>query len=60
MILQDLNASGNLVNYMSELYRKIINEALMAQHADVETVKRKRGQASPLRTPEPILMLSTR
>ena len=30
---------------MSELYRKIINEALMAQHADVETVKRKRGQS---------------
>ena len=28
---------------MSELYRKIINEALMAQHADVETVKKKRG-----------------
>ncbi len=28
---------------MSELYRKIINEALMAQHADVDTVKRKRG-----------------
>ncbi|HNX39496.1 MAG TPA: DUF2193 domain-containing protein [Methanothrix sp.] len=30
---------------MSELYRKIINEALMAQHADVETVKKKRGSA---------------
>lgn len=29
---------------MSELYRKIINEALMAQHADVEAVKKKEGQ----------------
>jgi hypothetical protein len=28
---------------MSELYRKIISEALSAQHADVETVKKKRG-----------------
>lgn len=28
---------------MSELFRKMINEALMAQHADVETVKKKRG-----------------
>jgi hypothetical protein len=30
---------------MSELYRKMINEALMAQHADVETVKKKRGSS---------------
>jgi len=30
---------------MSELYRKIINEALSAQHADVETVKKKRGSS---------------
>ncbi len=29
---------------MSELYEKIVNEAMMAQRADVETVKRKRGQ----------------
>ncbi len=35
--------SEGLVNYMSELYRKIISEALSAQHADVETVKKKRG-----------------
>ena len=33
------------MNYMSELYRKIINEALSAQHADVETVKKKRGSS---------------
>jgi len=30
---------------MSELYRKIIDEALMAQHADVDTVKKKRGSS---------------
>jgi hypothetical protein len=30
---------------MSELYRKMIEEAMMAQHADVETVKKKRGQS---------------
>lgn len=29
---------------MSELYRKMISEAMMAQHADVETVKKNRGQ----------------
>ena len=29
---------------MSELYKKMIKEAMMAQHADVETVKKKRGQ----------------
>ncbi|MDM7934469.1 MAG: DUF2193 domain-containing protein [Methanothrix sp.] len=30
---------------LSELYRKMVDEAMMAQHADVETVKRKRGQS---------------
>jgi len=30
---------------MSELYRKMVEEAMMAQRADVETVKRKRGQS---------------
>jgi len=30
---------------MSELYRKMIDEALMAQHADVDTVSKKRGQS---------------
>ncbi|NYT02053.1 MAG: DUF2193 domain-containing protein [Methanosarcinales archaeon] len=29
---------------MSDLYRKMIDEAMMAQHADVEAVKKKRGQ----------------
>ncbi|HOT07220.1 MAG TPA: DUF2193 domain-containing protein [Methanotrichaceae archaeon] len=29
---------------MSELYQKMIDEAMMAQRADVETVKKKRGQ----------------
>jgi len=30
---------------MSELYRKMIDEALMAQHADVDMVSKKRGQS---------------
>jgi len=30
---------------MSELYRKMVEEAMMAQRADVEAVKRKRGQS---------------
>ena len=30
---------------MSELYRKMVEEAMAAQRADVETVKRKRGQS---------------
>ena len=30
---------------MSELYRKMIDEAMMAQHADVNTVSKKRGQS---------------
>ncbi|RLI78541.1 DUF2193 domain-containing protein, partial [Archaeoglobales archaeon] len=29
---------------MKELYEKMIDEAMAAQRADVETVKRKRGQ----------------
>ncbi|MGD9912395.1 DUF2193 family protein, partial [Methanothrix sp.] len=29
---------------MSDLYKKMVDEAMMAQRADVETVKRKRGQ----------------
>ena len=33
------------VRKMSELYRKMVEEAMAAQRADVETVKRKRGQS---------------
>ena len=38
---------------MSELYRKIIAEAMAAQRADVETIKKKRGTTFTLADAEP-------
>jgi len=38
---------------MSELYKKIIAEAMAAQRADVETIKKKRGTAFSLTDAEP-------
>jgi len=40
---------------MSALYKKMIKEAMAAQHADVETIKKKRGQDFHLEDAQPYL-----